>query len=138
VADRITELQRELLAICRGSYAYETWAKVTEQPISERTDWRGRMRGQERVDEIRRELHAINPDAALYFGWGPSEAPSAKEAFFESVNSTAASGALGTPDCKTQECYGCASPTTCAKRYGRADALGVKACVAKGIDEAQQ
>lgn len=97
MADRITELQRELLAICRGSYAYETWAKVTEQPISERTDTRGRMRGQARVDEIRRELHAINPDAALYFGWGPSEAPRAKEAFFASVNSAATTGVLGTP-----------------------------------------
>lgn len=41
-------------------------------------------------------------------------------------------GVLGTPDCKAQECYGCPSPTTCAKKYGRPDALGrsygVQAC----------
>lgn len=83
--DRITELQRELLAICRGSYAYETWAKVTEQPISERTDWRGRTAGQQRVDEIRRELYAINPNAALYFGWGPSERVGARQHFLSTV-----------------------------------------------------
>lgn len=85
MSERITELQRELLAICRGSYAYETWARVTEQPINERTDWRGRLRGQARVDEIRCELHAINPDAALYFGWGPSERPDARHNFYERV-----------------------------------------------------
>jgi hypothetical protein len=90
MADPITELQRELLAICRGSYAYETWARVSEQPINERIDWRGRLRGQARVDEIRRELHAINPHAALYFGWGPSEEPQAKERFYERLTAAAA------------------------------------------------
>jgi hypothetical protein len=85
VADRITELQRELLAICRGSYTYETWARVTEQPINERADWRGRARGQERIDEIRCELHALNPNAALYFGWGPTERQNAREHFYKVV-----------------------------------------------------
>ena len=84
-SDRITGLQSELLAICRGSYAYETWAKVTEQPINERADWRGRMAGQRRVDEIRREIHGINPDAALYFGWGPDEHPQAQAALDAAV-----------------------------------------------------
>lgn len=97
MADRITELQRELLAICRGSYAYETWAKVTEQPINERTDWRGRTRGQERVDEIRCELHSINPDAALYFGWGPSEHDHPREHFYEVILPQHAHGSAGEP-----------------------------------------
>lgn len=93
--DRVTELQRELLAICRGSYAYETWARVTEQPINERTDYRSRMRGQARVDEIRRELHAINPDAALYFGWGPDERPQSREHFYEVILPAHAHGVGG-------------------------------------------
>lgn len=82
----VGELQRELLAVCKSGSAYETWAAVSGQPLNERVDIRGRYDKQARVDELRLQIHAINPDAALYFGWCPGEdGPRAKREFFEAI-----------------------------------------------------
>lgn len=74
--------------------------------------------------------------------WRDSAGKTAKEALYEakvgamlipkspSMDPFAVRGSAGnagvpsTPDCARQECYGCSSPTICAQRYGRPDALG--------------
>lgn len=91
VQGTVDSLQRELLAICKGGFAYETWARVSGLPMNERCDWVGRESRQRRVDEIRLQIHAINPEAALYFGWGPSESASdSKTRFFAAAKVRAA------------------------------------------------
>lgn len=90
----VDDLQRELLAICRGGSYYETWARVSGLPMNERCDWAGRTQRQQRVREIRRQIHALNPNAALYFGWGPSDEPTERLVFFaETANARAAGSA---------------------------------------------
>lgn len=82
----VDELQRELLSICKRGFAYEATARVGGFPINARRDDMGRATRQREVDEIRRDIYALNPNAALYFGWGPNEdGPRAKEAFFAAV-----------------------------------------------------
>lgn len=73
---RIAELQRELLAVCKGGHVYATWAKVNGVPLNERFDWRGNFGKLRRANEIRAKIIAIDPNAALYYGWaGPGDEP---------------------------------------------------------------
>lgn len=82
----VDDLQRELLAICKGHDSYETWAKVTGQPINERINEVSRMGKQRVVHDLRLRIYAINPNAALYFGWCPGEdGPSVKREFFDAI-----------------------------------------------------
>ena len=82
----VDDLQRELLSICKRGFAYETTARVGGFPVNARRDDMGRATRQREVDEIRRDIYALNPNAALYFGWGPNEdGPRAKEAFFAAI-----------------------------------------------------
>jgi len=91
----VDDFQRELLAICKGRDNYETWAKVTGQPINERINEVRRMGNKRAVHELRLRIHAINPDAALYFGWCPGEdGPTAKREFLAAVGSVSAPGAV--------------------------------------------
>lgn len=78
MTDRVTELQRAILDICRGESAYETWAKVAGAPINERIDWRGDIGRQISVRGLRDEIRAINPNAALYYGWCPGDTNEAR------------------------------------------------------------
>lgn len=85
-APTVDDMQRELLAICKGHDNYETWARVSGQPINERINEVGRIGKRRAVHDLRLSIHAINPDAALYFGWCPGEdGPSAKREFFDSL-----------------------------------------------------
>lgn len=85
----VDDLQRELLAICKGGFHYETWSRVAGLPMNERCDWAGRVQRQQRVREIRRQTHALNADAALYFGWGPADLPFEKQNFLAAMAGSA-------------------------------------------------
>lgn len=69
----VDDLQRELLAICKGRDNFEEWARVTGQPVNERINEMRRIGDQAAVRQLREQIYAINPDAALYFGWCPGE-----------------------------------------------------------------
>lgn len=68
-AARIAELQRALLAIIKGGSSFNTWAEVNGMPLNERTSLRQSISKGIRVRELRLEIHALDPDAALYFNW---------------------------------------------------------------------
>lgn len=71
-AERIANLQGELLAVCRGGRFAETWRKVNG--IEGQPDLRGEMSKISRARELREQIAAIDPNAALYFGWaGPGD-----------------------------------------------------------------
>lgn len=65
----VTDLQRELLAICKGGSAFTTWAQVNGMPINEHVSLRSYLDKAGRVRDLRRQIHALDPNAALYFGW---------------------------------------------------------------------
>lgn len=67
-ARTVDDLQRELLAICRGGSFADTWRKLNAE--GQWPSLRGEIGRQARLDEIRRQIKAINPNAALYYGWG--------------------------------------------------------------------
>lgn len=75
IADRLAEpaprtvadLQRELLAICRGGSFAETWRQVNG--ITEWPNLRGEFDKVSRVRELREQIIAIDPNACLYYGW---------------------------------------------------------------------
>ena len=82
----VDDLQRELLAICKGHDNYETWARVTGQPINERVNEVARIGNRAAVHDLRLQIHALNPNAALYFGWCPGEdGPTAKAEFLAAI-----------------------------------------------------
>ncbi|MDQ0035046.1 hypothetical protein J2W30_002811 [Variovorax boronicumulans] len=83
----VDDLQRELLAICKGRDNYETWAKVTGQPINARINEMRRLGNHGAVLALRKQIHALKPNAALYFGWCPGEdRHRAGEEFFAALN----------------------------------------------------
>lgn len=81
----VSDYQRELLAICKGHDNYETWARVSGQPANERINEMGRIGKRRAVHELRLKIHALNPEAALYFGWAFEDGPTAKREFFEGL-----------------------------------------------------
>ena len=87
---RITELQRELLAVAKGGKHFNTWAEVNGLPLNERQSLRRTLEKEARVREIRREIHAIDPSAALYFSW--SGGAEAAASFFAEQRRLAAHG----------------------------------------------
>lgn len=77
-ARTVDDLQRELLAICKGGSFAETWRRVNA--IVEWPSLKGEIGKLSRVNELRRQIAHIDPNAALYYGWaGPGDdAPPAK------------------------------------------------------------
>jgi hypothetical protein len=72
-ARTIADLQRELLAICRGGSYLATWAFVNGVSPSDAADLAGSVKRAHRVHQLRVEILGLNPDAALYFGWAPGD-----------------------------------------------------------------
>lgn len=64
---RIYELQSELLAICRGGSFAETWRKLN--CTLEWPNLKNEFTKIAKCNEIRKQIKALNPDAALYYGW---------------------------------------------------------------------
>ncbi len=68
----VADLQRELLAVCKGGRCAETWSKLNAP-----TEWpslRGEFSKLHRVNKLRAEIRALDPNAALYYGWaGPGD-----------------------------------------------------------------
>ncbi len=70
MADRsIESLQRELLAIARGGKFAEAWAKINGVQGSGAINLRAEIGKLARIRELRAQIAAINPDAAMYYGW---------------------------------------------------------------------
>lgn len=67
-SDAVEALQRELLAIARGGKHYDSWAKVNGTETT--PNLRREIGTLSRINELREKIKAINPDAALYYGWG--------------------------------------------------------------------
>lgn len=63
----IESLQRELLAVARGGKFAETWREING--LSEVPNLRAEIGKLERVRELRTQIRAIDPNAALYYGW---------------------------------------------------------------------
>jgi hypothetical protein len=63
----VDDLQRELLAICKGGSFAETWRRLVapEQWPNLRSEW-SKL---DRVRVLRRQIAALDPNAALYYGW---------------------------------------------------------------------
>lgn len=76
MADRtIEDLQRELLAVARGGQYMATWARINGVQGSDAINLRGEMDKLSRIRSLRRQIRAINPNAACYYGWGgPADA----------------------------------------------------------------
>lgn len=64
----VEDLQRELLAICKGGSFAETWRKVNG--ITEWANLKGEISKLARIRSLREQIIAIDPNAALYYGWG--------------------------------------------------------------------
>lgn len=85
----VSDMQRELLAICKGGSYFTTWATINGMPCNERTSLRGQFDRLLRIGDLRRKIHAINPNAALYFGWAPEEdGPSSEQEFRAAIATT--------------------------------------------------
>jgi hypothetical protein len=72
----VDDLQRELLAVCRGGSFAAAWRKVNG--IQQWPSLRSEIEKLGRVRELRRQIAAIDPNAALYYGWagaGDDERP---------------------------------------------------------------
>jgi hypothetical protein len=67
---RIEPLQRQLLAVLRGGRFTQTWAKVNGIQGSSGIDTRSEIGRLSDAREIRARIRAIDPNAALYYGWG--------------------------------------------------------------------
>lgn len=63
----VDDLQRELLAVCRGGTFAETWRKVNA--IAEWPNLRSELSKVAHVRQLRRQITAIDPMACLYYGW---------------------------------------------------------------------
>lgn len=73
----VDDLQRELLAICRGGTFAESWRKVnvlTDGFAFAAWPDLGRELSRARaVRELRLQILRINPHAAIYIGWCPGD-----------------------------------------------------------------
>lgn len=70
VATRTVEsLQRELLAIARGGKFAEAWSQVNGVQGSDGINLRAEISNRARIRDLRAQIAAIDPDAALYYGW---------------------------------------------------------------------
>ena len=68
----VEDLQRELLAVCRGGSFAESWRKVNA--IAEWPSLRSEIGKLAHVRELRRQIAEIDPNAAMYWGWaGPGD-----------------------------------------------------------------
>lgn len=63
----VADLQRELLAICKGGNAAETYMRVNG--ITEWPSLRGEFTKVDAVRQLRKQIAAIDPKACLYYGW---------------------------------------------------------------------
>ena len=63
----VDDLQHELLAVCKGGSYAETWRKLNAP--TELASLRGEFSKLHRANELREEIKALNPNAALYYGW---------------------------------------------------------------------
>lgn len=70
VTRTVESLQRELLAIARGGKFEEAWSQVNGVQGSDGINLRAEIGNLARIRELRAQIAAINPDAALYYGWG--------------------------------------------------------------------
>ncbi|MEJ1935292.1 hypothetical protein WDZ92_34285 [Nostoc sp. NIES-2111] len=68
-APTVESLQRELLAVLRGGTHLQTWARINGYVGSCGIDTRGEIRKAARALTLRLQIHALDPNAALYFGW---------------------------------------------------------------------
>ena len=68
----VADLQRELLAVCKGGRYAETWRKLNAP--NEWPSLRGEFSKLHRANELREEIKALDQNAALYYGWaGPGD-----------------------------------------------------------------
>jgi hypothetical protein len=68
----VADLQRELLAVCRGGSFAETWRKVNG--VVEWPSLKSQIGKLAHVRQLRKQIVAIDPNACLYFGWaGPGD-----------------------------------------------------------------
>lgn len=63
----VDDLQRELLAVCRGGSFAETWRKINA--ITEWPNLRSELGRVAQVNALRRQIAEINPNACMYWGW---------------------------------------------------------------------
>lgn len=68
-ARTVESLQRELLAIARGGKFAESYAKVNGIQGSDEINLRAEIGNLSRILALREQIRAIDPDAALYYGW---------------------------------------------------------------------
>lgn len=66
----VESLQRELLAIARGGKFAESYAKVNDIQGADAINLRAEIGNLARIRDLRAQIAAIDPDAALYYGWG--------------------------------------------------------------------
>jgi hypothetical protein len=64
----VEDLQRELLAICRGGRFADAWRKVND--IVQWPSLKSEISKLARINALREQIKAIDPNAALYYGWG--------------------------------------------------------------------
>lgn len=64
----VDSLQRELLAVARGGRFAAAWRQING--LAEVPNLRGEMEKLERVRELRAQIFLLDPNAALYYGWG--------------------------------------------------------------------
>jgi hypothetical protein len=68
----VEDLQRELLAVCRGGAFATAWRLVNG--ITEWPSLKSEIGKVAHARELRRQIQAIDPNAALYYGWaGPGD-----------------------------------------------------------------
>jgi len=63
----VDDLQRELLAICRGGSFADTWRGLNAP--DQWSNLRPEISRLVRVRELREQIKALDPSAALYYGW---------------------------------------------------------------------
>jgi hypothetical protein len=69
MTDRTVEsLQRELLAVARGGKFAEAWREING--YAEVPNLRAEIGKLSRIRELRAQIRATDPNAALYYGWG--------------------------------------------------------------------
>ena len=68
-AATVTDLQRELLAICKGGRFFNTWAAVNGVPENERVSFHASISKRRHVFELRARIVTLDPKASIYPGW---------------------------------------------------------------------
>jgi hypothetical protein len=63
----VDDLQRELLAICRGGSFAETWHRLVAP--EQWPNLRAEFSKLDRIRILRKQIAALDPKAALYYGW---------------------------------------------------------------------